>query len=123
MSQLEIAALNPGSRNRTCPNCKRTVRRVWPGDVGAIQLDIDPNPTTRIAALTAIIDGTPAVAAKTTKRDRGAGVATSWVRLTASTLGSRNVAELPHHIAHRCGVTNPAPPESTDVDYPDLPPF
>lgn len=111
------------NRTRICPTCKQPIRRIWPGDLCSIALDIDPAPTTRIAALTAIIAGTPAVAAKITKRDRGAGHATSWVRLTADTLGSRHIAGLPHHIAHRCGTTNPAPPDVDLIAYPDLPPF
>lgn len=124
MGQLELTAYNPGSRNRTCPSCKRTVRRVWTGEVGATQVDIDPQPTTRIAALTAVLDGTAAVVAKTTKRDRGAGTTTTYVRLNQSTIGSSFLAVMAHHIAHRCGVTNPPPPPTTaELDYPATPPF
>lgn len=125
MSQLELAALTRGSSNRICPNCKRTVRRVWTGEVCAIQMDIDPQPTTRTAALHAVLEGTAAVVAKTTKRDRGAGTVTTYTRLTQSTIGSSYLAPMPHHVAHRCGVTNPpAPPSAaTDREYPATPPF
>ena len=111
--------------SRICPNCKRHIRRIWPGEACSIALDIDPEPTTRKAALLAIIEGTPAVVAKTTKRDRGAGMVTTYTRLTRSTIGSSYLAPMPHHIAHRCGVTNPPPPpdEDTTRDYPATPPF
>jgi hypothetical protein len=124
MNQLTFTTLNTTTRQRTCPTCKQPIRRAWPGDHCSIAVDIDPQPTTRIAALTALINGTPAVIARTTKRDRGAGQATSWIRLTTSTIGSSHLAGLPHHIAHRCGVTNPPPPDqTTSVDYPAQPPF
>ncbi len=124
MTQLEFAALAPGSRNRICPNCKQVVKRVWTGDVAQTQLDLDPKPTTRVAALTAVVDGTPAVVARTTKRARGAGIATTWIRLTQSTIGSTFLADLPHHVAHRCGVTNPdPPPPQVPTDLPASPPF
>ncbi len=124
MTQLEFAALTPGSRNRICPQCKRTVKRVWTGDVAQTQLDIDPTPTTRLAALSAVVEGTSAVVARTTKRDRGAGTTTTYVRLNQSTIGSSFLAVMAHHIAHRCGVTNPPPPPTTaELDYPATPPF
>ncbi len=121
--QLAFAALNPGSRNRICPNCKRTMKRVWPGDLCSIALDIDPQPTTRRAALTAVLEGTPAVVARVSKRARGAGTATTYIRLTQSTIGSSFLVNLPHHVAHRCGVTNPPAPAAQVRDYPATPPF
>lgn len=130
MNQLTFTALDDDNRRPTdanhhdCPTCQAPTRRIYDADTCGIPIVINTNPTTRRAALAAIVTGARAVVAVTTRGDRGR-VTTVWRRLNHASITSAWLAGGQHHTEHVCGSTHPPAPTTRHAaaDLPATPPF
>ena len=94
--------------HHTCRDCGARIRHAWTPEPMSIRVTVDAEPTTRQAALLAIVTGGTAYAKQTSK------TTTVWHPLDRWTIGSDRLERLPHHTGHRCGHTPPpAPPKDT----------
>ena len=127
--QLELAIPTShkvtDATRRPCPTCQAPTRRIYDADTCGIPITINATPTTRTAALAAIIGGAKAVVAVTTRGDRGR-ITVLWRRLNHATIASAWLATGAHHTEHVCGTTPPPPPppaRTAAADLPATPPF
>ena len=113
------------ANHHDCPTCGTPTRRIYDADTCGIPITINATPTTRTAALAAIIGGAKAVVAVTTRGDRGR-ITVLWRRLNHATIASDWLAGGQHHTEHVCGTTPPPPPppaRTAAADLPATPPF
>ena len=112
------------ANHHDCPTCGTPTRRIYDADTCGIPITINATPTTRTAALAAIIGGAKAVVAVTTRGDRGR-ITVLWRRLNHATIASAWLAGGQHHTELVCGSTHPPAPPTRHVaaDLPATPPF
>ena len=112
------------ANHHDCPTCGTPTRRIYDADTCGIPITINATPTTRTAALAAIIGGAKAVVAITTRGDRGR-ITVLWRRLNHATIASAWLATGAHHTEHVCFARH-VPLEASKAEpapLPRIPPF